>query len=121
MSHGLHVEHLRTLNTPSSSPPRPPYGAFSYCVCLCVCSSTTQGNSYTSKCLKISSSTAQVRDQCMDIVSNSRIQEAEYTRWKMGRKDAKATTLTVSECNARRARMNKIVQGHKVSCSGVLP
>lgn len=51
----------------------------------------------------------------MDIVSNSRIQEAEYTRWKMGRKDAKATTLTVSECNARRVRMNKIVQGHKVS------
>lgn len=77
-----------------------------------------QGNSYTSKCLKISSSTAQVRDQCMDIVSNSRIQEGEYTRWKMGRKDAKAPTLTVSECNARRVRMNKIVQGHKVGWLG---
>lgn len=52
----------------------------------------------------------------MDIVSNSRISEGEYTRWKMGRKGANASTLTVSECNARRIRMNKIVQGHSVSC-----
>ena len=51
----------------------------------------------------------------MDIVSNSRIAEAEYTRWKDGRRGVKAPTLTVSECTARRLRMNKIVQGHKVT------
>ena len=74
-----------------------------------------KGNSYTAKCLKISSSTAQERDQCMDIVSNSRIAESEYTRWKDGRRGVRAPTLTVSECTARRLRMNKIVQGHKVT------
>ncbi|CAN0040624.1 unnamed protein product, partial [Ectocarpus fasciculatus] len=77
------------------------------------------GNSYTQKCLKISASSSQVRDQCMDIVSNSRISEGEYTRWKDGRKGAKVPTLTVSECNARRVRMNKIVQGHRYSAEEV--
>lgn len=55
----------------------------------------------------------------MDIVSNSRISEAEYAMWRNGRKDTKVERLTVSECNARRVRMNKIVQGHKV-CDDVL-
>lgn len=50
----------------------------------------------------------------MDIVSNSRFTEEEYTFWKEGRKSVKAPTLTESQCAARRARMAKIVQGHKV-------
>lgn len=52
----------------------------------------------------------------MDVVSNSRISEGEYTRWMDGRKGARVAPLTVSECNARRTRMNRIVQGHRVSC-----
>lgn len=50
----------------------------------------------------------------MDIVSNSRFTEEEYTFWKEGRKSVKAPTLTESQCAARRACMTKIVQGHKV-------
>lgn len=51
----------------------------------------------------------------MDIVSNSRISEGEYTRWKDGRKAVNAPILTMSECKARHERMVKIVKGHKVT------
>lgn len=57
----------------------------------------------------------------MDIVSNSRITEEEYRRWKEGRKGVRASTLTASECKARRARMDKIVTGHKVSLAETRP
>lgn len=51
----------------------------------------------------------------MDIVSNSRFTEEEYSFWKEGRKSVKAPTLTESQCAERRACMAKIVRGHKVT------
>ena len=78
-----------------------------------------KGNSLvTSKCLKISINDDVVRDQCMDVVSNSPITTEEFIVWKEGRRRVKAPIISMSQCTERRARMLKIAQNHKVITSG---
>ncbi|CAM9934206.1 unnamed protein product [Choristocarpus tenellus] len=77
------------------------------------------GNTYTTKALRIPNTAGGERDQCMDVVSNSRITQGEYQAWKAGRRIARAEALTLSDCKARRQRMLKIVQGHKYSSEEV--
>ncbi|CAM9801543.1 unnamed protein product [Discosporangium mesarthrocarpum] len=79
------------------------------------------GNTYTSKALRVASttSTSGERDQCMDVVSNSRITEGEYQMWKANQKRSNAAALTVSDCVKRRQRMHRIVKGHKYSVEEV--